>query len=61
MDAETLLFRRENPFTLPDRQPASADDALNTLDQLQAALGSRGVDLAGWAQNLRAERRANGP
>lgn len=60
MDAETLLFRRED-FYAPGRQPASADDALNALDRLQAALGSRGVDLAGWAQNLRAERRANWP
>ena len=60
MDAETLLFRRE-VIGAPDRQPASADDALDALDQLQAALGTRGVDLAGWARNVQAERRAIDP
>ena len=57
MDAETLLFRREAIYT-PDGHPLSPADALDTLDQLQTALGARGVDLAGWAQNLRTERRA---
>ena len=59
MDAETLLFRRED-FNAPGGQPASTIDALNALDQLQAALGDREVDLEGWARNIRAERRANG-
>ena len=59
MDAQTLLFRRED-FYPPDGQSVSTNDALDALDQLQTALGARGVDLAGWARNLRAERRANG-
>ena len=59
IDAETLLFRREG-FDAPGGQPASTIDALNALDQLQTALGAREVDLAGWARNMRAERRANG-
>ncbi len=59
MDAQTLLFRRED-FYSPDGQSVSTNDALDALDQLQTALGVRGVDLAGWARNLRAERRANG-
>ena len=59
MNAETLLFRRED-FSSPARQSMSTKDALNALDQLQTALGARGVDLAGWARNMRAERRANG-
>ena len=60
MDAETLLFRRED-FSSPDRQSVSTEDALDALDQLQTALGVREADLAGWARNMRAERRANGP
>ena len=60
MDAETLLFRRGNVYT-PDKSSLSPDDALNALDQLQISLSKRQVDLANWAQNLRAERHANGP
>ena len=60
MNAETLLFRRED-INGPGGQPASTKDALDALDQLQTALGAREVDLAGWARNMRAERRANGP
>lgn len=60
MDAETLLFRRED-FYAPDGESVSSADALHALDQLQTAVTERGVDLAGWARNLRAERRANGP
>lgn len=60
LDAETLLFRRED-FYAPDGQSLPPADALHALDQLQTALTERGVDLAGWARNLRAERRANGP
>ena len=42
----------------PNRVPTSSIDALDALDQLQTALGARGVDLAGWAQSVPAERRA---
>lgn len=57
MDAETLLFRRED-FCAPDGQSVSTTDALDALDQLQATLEDRGVNLAEWAQSLRTERRA---
>lgn len=57
MDAETLLFRREAIWA-PDGHSFYSDAALDALDQLQTALGARGVDLAGWAQDQRAERRA---
>ena len=60
MDAETLLFRREDLYA-PNGQSVPPADALYALDQLQTALTERGVDLAGWARNLRAERHANGP
>lgn len=60
MAAETLLFRRED-FYAPGRQPVSPADTLGALDQLQTALAERGVDLAKWAQDLRAERRATEP
>lgn len=56
MNAETLLFRRED-FPAP-LGSVSTTDALNALDQLQAALADRGVDLAAWARNLHTERRA---
>ena len=60
MDAETLLFRRGNVYT-SDKSSLFPDDALDALDQLQTSLSKRQVDLANWAQNLRAERHANGP
>lgn len=59
MDAETLLFRRKEYYA-PDERHSSRTDALNALDELQTALAGRGVDLGGWAQDLRAERRATG-
>ena len=36
-------------------------DALEALDQLQEALATRGVDLAAWERDLRAERRTIDP
>ena len=38
--------------------PASSNDSLDALNQLQASLEDREVNLAEWAQNLRTERRA---
>ncbi len=60
MDAETLLFRRED-FYPPVGRSVLPADALHALDQLQTSLEARAVDLTGWARNLRAERHANGP
>ena len=60
MNAETLLFRREGIY-VPEGQSVSTVDALDALDELQTALVQRGVDLAGWARELRTERRATGP
>lgn len=60
MDAEMLTFRRESIYA-PDGQSVSNAAALDALNELQAALAQRGVDLAGWARELRAERRATGP
>ena len=57
MDAEMLLFRRK-VIDAPGGQSLSADDSLDALDQLQKALATRGVDLAAWARNVQAERRA---
>lgn len=59
MSAETLLFRREDIYA-PDGQSISPGDSLDALDRLQTALAEREVDLAGWAQDLRSERRATG-
>ena len=42
------------------RQPAKGRDALAALDQLQASLRSRNVDLEQWAQEVESERRAAG-
>ena len=42
------------------RQPARGRDALAALDQLQAALRSRNVDLEQWAREVEAGRRAAG-
>ena len=42
------------------RQPAMGKDALAALDQLQASLRARKIDLARWARDLRSERRAAG-
>ena len=58
MTTETLLFRREDIYA-PDGQSVTTDDALAALDKLQTTLAERGVDLAGWAQELRAERRGS--
>ena len=60
MDAETLLFRREVIYA-PDGLSFSPSDSLEALDQLQTSLRARGLDLAEWAQDLRAERQATGP
>ena len=47
------------------RKPHGSDkryaSALDALDDLQNALAERGVDLARWARDLRAERRAAEP
>ena len=42
------------------RQPAGSDDALAALDELQASLRSRNVDLEQWARDVEAGRRAAG-
>ena len=42
------------------RQPAARNEALRALDQLQAAVRERGIDVARWERNARAERRAAG-
>ena len=42
------------------RQPAGREDALAALDELQASLRSRNVDLEQWAQDVEAGRRAAG-
>ena len=38
------------------QQNPSPNDALVALEQLQTSLATRGVDLAQWAQEVRAER-----
>ena len=43
-----------------DRRPAAGSDALRALDQLQAAVRARGIDIARWERNTQAERRAAG-
>lgn len=43
-----------------DRRPGGGSDALRALDQLQAAVRARGIDIARWERNARAERRAAG-
>ena len=40
------------------RQPTRGTDALAALDQLQASLRSRNVDLEQWAREVDSERRA---
>ena len=42
------------------RQPGRGRDALAALDQLQASLRSRNVDLAQWAREVESGRRAVG-
>ncbi len=42
------------------RIPATGGDALAALDQLQASLRSRKVDLERWAREVESERRAAG-
>ena len=42
------------------RQPARGRDALAALDELQASLRSRNVDLEQWARDVEAGRRAAG-
>ena len=42
------------------RQPAAGGAALAALDQLQASLRTRGVDLEQWAQEVESGRRAAG-
>ncbi len=42
------------------RQPDRGGKALAALDQLQASLRSRNVDLEKWAQEVESERRAAG-
>ena len=42
------------------RQPAGSRDALAALDELQASLRSRNVDIEQWALDVEAGRRAGG-
>ena len=42
------------------RQPARGEAALAALDQLQASLRSRKVDLERWARDVESERRSAG-
>ena len=42
------------------RQPPRGGDALEALDQLQASLRSRKIDLERWAREVEAGRRAAG-
>lgn len=42
------------------RQTATGEDALAALDQLQASLRSRDVDLEQWARQVESERQAAG-
>ena len=42
------------------RQTATGADALAALDQLQASLRSRDVDLEQWARQVESERQAAG-
>ncbi len=42
------------------RQPPRGEDALAALDQLQASLRSRNVDLEKWVREVESERRATG-
>ncbi len=42
------------------RHPARGGDALAALDQLQASLRSRNVDLEQWAREVESERQAAG-
>lgn len=43
-----------------DRQPAGSEDALAALDELQASLRSRKVDIEQWARDVEAGRREAG-
>ena len=40
------------------RQPAQGEDAVAALDQLQASLSARDVDLEQWARDVEAGRQA---
>lgn len=42
------------------RQSATGSQALNALDALQAAVRSRGIDLARWERDVKSERVAAG-
>ncbi|MYD85385.1 MAG: ribbon-helix-helix protein, CopG family [Acidobacteria bacterium] len=42
------------------RQPARGGDALAALDQLQASLRARNIDLDQWAREVESERQAAG-
>ncbi len=55
--AKRSSLRKADDYA-PNMVSASATDALDALNQLQAALEDRGVNLAEWAQNLSTERRA---
>ena len=43
-----------------NRQPATGNEALRVLDQLQAAVRARGIDVERWERSARAERRSAG-
>lgn len=42
------------------RQPKRADEALHALDELQASVRSKRIDLARWEQDVRLERQSTG-
>ena len=63
LEGMTMEYRGLNYRKLyaPDKQSSSHAKALNALDELQTMLAQREVDLAGWARDLRTERRADEP
>ncbi len=52
---EEILAEIGDGIMATQQQPHPNKAALNALDQLQALLRERGVDLAGWEQAMKAE------
>ena len=67
--AETRAVRNVSepeplPYTIPvatAERGAAGDSSLVVLDQLQASLRERKIDLARWEQDVKAERQATDP
>ncbi len=59
--APNRLNLHQEDHSVMDIQSETSGGALAALDQLQASLEARGVDLSRWARNVQAERRAIDP